>query len=226
MRHMLNELQMEALREHMNVYIGQAASLLSDMLGKKILLTTPEVVLLSKTREDRATYEKMKPSFFKSHVVASTLHFGTVFSGNAQLVFPQDKSQWLVRLCLGEVSDTDAMLSAMPSSQEWEELTDTDFDAIREIGNVILNAVVGAMGNLLDVKLEYSLPEVHAFYFPEKEEDIFLGDTTHVLVICNTFSVDEFMIEGAILVVLELASVLDLVHKIDEMLVSVDEPTV
>ena len=214
---MLNQMQQEILREHMNVYVGQAAGLLSEMLNKRIHLTTPELFLLTHSEADQATYEQIKPSLFNSHVVASSLQFGSGFSGNAQLVFPQDKSQQLVRLCLGE-----ADLLTAPAGEEGApatmELTDTDFDAIREIGNVILNAVVGAMGNLLKVKLEYSLPEVHTFYFPEKEKDLLLEQNSHVLVICNTFAVGDFHIEGALLVVLGLESVMELVQKLDEML--------
>ncbi|RQD66740.1 MAG: hypothetical protein D5S00_11870 [Tindallia sp. MSAO_Bac2] len=216
---MLNKLQKEALREHMNIYIGQAASLLSDMLQKKIILTTPELFILSRSEEDRAVYEEMKPSFFNSHVVVSTLRFGTGFSGNAQLIFPRDKSQWLVKLILGEADSSEMVLTENGD----EELTDTDFDAIREIGNVILNSIVGAMGNLLEVKLDYSLPEVQAFYYPEQEEALFKGTDSHVLVISNTFSMEEFETDGAILIVLGLESVMELIEKINEILLDLEE---
>ncbi len=85
---------------------------------------------MSRSEEDRAIYEEMKPSFFNSHVVVSTLRFGTGFSGNAQLIFPRDKSQWLVKLILGEADEMP--MGEMEDNDE--ELTDTDFDAIREIG--------------------------------------------------------------------------------------------
>lgn len=216
---MLNALQQEALREHMNVYIGQAASLLSDMLQKKITLTTPELFILSKSEEDKAIYDGMKPTFFNSHVVVSTLRFGSDFSGNAQLVFPREKSQWLVKLILGEADSMEDMNDGVNS----DELTDTDFDAIREIGNVILNSIVGAMGNLLDVKLEYSLPEVQAFYYPEQEESLFKASDSHAMVISNSFSMEEFQIDGAILIVLGLESVMELVDKINKILLDLEE---
>ncbi|SDY88754.1 chemotaxis protein CheC [Tindallia californiensis] len=216
---MLNELQKEALREHMNIYVGQAASLLSDMLRKKITLTTPELFILSKSQNDRAIYEKMKPSFFNSHVVVSTLKFGSVFSGNAQLIFPRDKSQWLVKLVLGEIEDAGDVSEALAH----EELTDTDFDAIREIGNVILNSIVGALGNLLEVKLDYSLPEVQTFFYPEQEGELFEGKDPHVLIINNSFSIEEFETQGAILIVLGLDSIVELTAKINEILLDLED---
>ena len=44
---MLNELQKDVLGEIVNVYIGQAASLLSEMTGQEIRLNVPQVLLLA-----------------------------------------------------------------------------------------------------------------------------------------------------------------------------------
>lgn len=206
----LNSIQEDALREYMNIFIGQAASLLSEMLNKKINLTTPKILFLS-PNQDRDEYNKEKPSFLNSYVVSSSIEFGKTFSGSAQLVFPRESSQTLVKLCLGEEGDID----------EGGNLTDTDFDVIREIGNVLLNAVLGALGNLLDTKLTYSLPEVRAFFFPEKEKDVFDTKETYALIISNSFSVNEVQVEGVILIVLNMESILELVKRIDEVLVDV-----
>ncbi len=45
---------------------------------------------------------------------------------------------------------------------------------------MILNSIVGAMGNLLEVKLDYTLPEVQSFFYPEQEEALFKGSDSHV----------------------------------------------
>lgn len=41
--------------------------------------------------------------------------------------------------------------------------TDVDFDIIKEIGNIILNSIIGGIGNFLKIKLSYTLPEVKIF---------------------------------------------------------------
>ncbi|WP_027398759.1 chemotaxis protein CheC [Anaerovorax odorimutans] len=207
---MLTSIQEDALREYMNIFIGQAASLLSEMVNKKIKLTTPNILFLSPNK-DKQEYDSLKPSFFNSYVVSSSINFGKTFSGNAQLIFPKYSSQTLVRLCLGENEEI----------EEDGNLTDTDFDVIREIGNVLLNAVLGALGNLLNVKLEYTLPEVHTFFFPDKEKDVYKSKETYVLIISNSFTVDEVKVDGVILIVLNMESILELIKKIDEVLVDV-----
>lgn len=202
---MLNEDQKDALREYMSLYIGHAASLLSEMVEKRVHLMIPDIQLIDSQIEAEGL--DLITSFLQSYVVSSSIGFGTAFSGEAKLIFPKDKIKDLVRLCIGDDLD-----------EESSELTDTDFDAIREIGNIILNAVVGSLGNLVEVKLDYSLPEVNVIYFPEEVQRLVKGNQTYILVIRNVFTVDEANVEGAIIVVLSMEAIADLLHKIDGIL--------
>lgn len=211
---MLTTLQQDALKEFMNIYIGQSASLLSEMVNQKINLTIPKIELVSLKEE--TDYFQSLPSFMQGHVISSSIKFGTQFSGKARLVFPVDKTKLLVDLCLGEESSRDDLPVA-------SKLTDTDFDAIREIGNIILNAIVGGLGNLMDTKLEYSLPEIEVLYFLDTKFDLQFGKDTYILLIRNTFSFDDTQIEGAVVVVLSLDSVTFLLEKINGILVKLYE---
>ncbi|MBC3888845.1 chemotaxis protein CheC [Acetobacterium paludosum] len=210
---MLNLQQEDALKEYMNMFIGQASSLLSEIVDKKIILTLPQIMLLNLEQpEDLLRYSEVRPTLFNSHVVSSIIEFGKRFSGNARLLFPKDKAQVLAHLCLGE--DYEAVDDG--------ELTDVDFDVIREIGNVILNSVLGGIGNLLDLKLEYTFPKVQVCFFPEEEEAILFNKETHVMVICNTFSFEDTQLDGAIVMVFNMSSTIELIKKIDEVLVDID----
>ncbi len=211
---MLTTLQQDALKEFMNIYIGQSASLLSEMVNQKINLTIPKIELVSLKEE--TDYFQSLPSFLQGHVISSSIKFGTQFSGKARLVFPVDKTKLLVDLCLGEES----LREDVPVASK---LTDTDFDAIREIGNIILNAIIGGLGNLMDTKLEYSLPEIEVLYFLDTKIDLQFGKDTYILLIRNTFSFDETLIEGAVVVVLSLDSVTFLLEKINGILVKLYE---
>lgn len=44
---MLNDLQKDLLTELVNVYVGQAANMLSEIVDKRIVLNIPEVELIS-----------------------------------------------------------------------------------------------------------------------------------------------------------------------------------
>lgn len=211
---MLNLEQEDALREYMNIFLGQASSLLSEIVNKKVLLTLPEIMLLYLDKDDDLKrYKAVRPALFNSHVVSSSIEFGSIFSGNARLLFPQDKAQILAHLCLGEDYE----------DGEDGNLTDVDFDVIREIGNVILNSVLGGIGNLLAIKLDYTFPKVQVSFFPEEEEEIFFNKETHVLIISNTFSIEDVQLDGAIVMVFDMESTAELIKKINEVLVDIDE---
>ncbi len=202
---MLNLQQEDALMEYMNVFIGQSASLLSEMVDKKIEITIPKILLLNPD-SDKEEYNKLKPAFFNSHVVSSSIEFGEIFSGVARLVFPKDSAQQLVELCIGK--DYEGIRDG--------NLTDTDHDAIKEIGNVMLNSLLGGLGNLLEIKMDYTIPRVQVYFFPE--ENIF-DKKAHILIICNSFTISDVHIEGAIIIVFNVDSCAALVSKIDEVLI-------
>lgn len=212
---MLTAVQQDALKEYMNIFIGEAASLLSEMVNQKINLSIPEIQLVSLSDNKGEAFHSM-PSFLKSHVVSSSIKFGTHFSGKADLVFPMDRSKLLVNLCMGEEE-------FMGEEDEQASLTDTDFDAIREVGNIILNAVVGGLGNLMKVKLDYHLPEVEVLYFPDTENDLLRQEGNYLLVIHNAFSVAQFQVDGAILVILSMGSINYLLNKIDQIVQEIEE---
>lgn len=203
---MLNEEQIDVLKEYMNLFIGQAASLLSDMVNKRVQLTIPDIQLLYYSKD--MNNKDVIPDFLLSYVVSSSITFGQTFSGEAKLIFPKDKIKHLVHLCLDE-EDCDGT----------DELTDTDFDAIREIGNIILNAVVGSLGNLVEVRLDYTMPVVDILNLASEENVFIATEDVYVLIIRNSFSIDGTNVEGAIIVMLSMESINELVEKINEILV-------
>lgn len=217
---MLNPDQKDALQEYMNIFTGHAAALLSEMVNKKIDLSITELQLFHLKDEPATTQSPSAgrynlPSLFRGHIVSSSIRFGHQFSGKAYLIFPVEASKELVRLCLEEDDDMELHIPG--------ELTDTDYDAIREMGNIILNAITGGLGNLLEVPLEFELPEVQVLssFNPADERDN--GKTEkYVLIFFNTFSVRGHVVEGAIVVVLSMDSIAMLLEKIDEVLKEID----
>ena len=210
---MLSPMQKDVLTELVNVYIGQAANLLSEMVNQKVNLSVPEVELISVNDEiDLFHYSSV---FSPGHIISSSLKFGQSFQGKALLVFPLHEAKLIVAACLGED------LSG-PVAEDDYELLDTDFDVLREISNVILNAVIGEFGNLLDTKLEYSLPEIELVYVSENEQKELLGSDIYNLVLHTSFMLAEARVNGVILVVLSMNSVTWLLRQIDQILEDMD----
>jgi chemotaxis protein CheC len=90
------------------------------------------------------------------------------------------------------------------------DFTDVDFDVIKEIGNIILNCIIGEIGNNLDMSLKYTLPEVQVFDKINLDKDMNDGEYNSVIILYITFSIDNTEIEGAILVNLTLNSLNEL----------------
>jgi chemotaxis protein CheC len=208
---MLNPMQKDLLTELVNVYVGQAASLLSEMTGRQVNLCVPEAELIMLSNLKRN--EKPALSFFSlGHVVSSSIRFGYDFQGKAFLTFPVEQVKILVHACLEDNLP-------MEYDENEMDLIDTDFDVLREIANIILNSIVGGFGNLLSTKLEYSLPEVELIFISESDQQMLFEKEAYALVLHTNFSLAGTEIQGTIIIVLSMNSVSQLLYKIDEMLV-------
>ncbi|MFO7819761.1 MAG: hypothetical protein R6V17_05925 [Halanaerobacter sp.] len=206
---MLNELQKDALQEYLNISIGKAANLLSEMTDQRVKLNIPNIDLVSghQIEEDKETL----PDFLRGHVVSSSLSFGDDRFGKASLVFPVEDTKLLIDLFIGEEEFSSEEISE-------RELTDTDFDAMREIANIILNALMGGLGNLINVKFEYNLPQVELIYFTDEDNSIDLSDNNYLLIIQSVFDLQEVSITGSVVIILSMDSISFLRTKIDDQL--------
>ncbi|WP_209123500.1 chemotaxis protein CheC [Alkalihalobacillus sp. BA299] len=206
---MLNDLQKDLLTELVNVYVGQAANMLSEMVSQKIALSIPEVELISISDVDPFD-QRFNIFFSEGHLITSSLKFGHEFNGKAILMFPADQAKILVNTCLGEMiteNDVDA-----------KSLMDTDLDVLKEISNVILNAIIGEFGNFLELRLEYALPEIELIFISQADKTTFLQNEVHVLILHTSFLLAETNVKGVIVIALSMNSISTLLSKIDALL--------
>lgn len=207
---MINELQKDVLTEMVNVYMGQAASLLSDMTRQEVCLTVPEVLLLSGDALSGRSTVLHDNIWTQGHIVSSSLRFSQGLHGKTFLMFPAAQAKALVNACLGEVD----MDIEIPSARD---LLDTDFDVLKEVANVILNSIMGGFGNLLDTCLEYSVPEIEMLFAPDNAQRDFLARQESVLLLKTNLFLEQASVSGVILIAFSLNSMGLLLEKIDEM---------
>ena len=210
---MMNELQKDLLKEYVNVFIGQAANMLSEMANQRVLLSVPEVEVINMTDENATENRRL---FTHGHIVSSSMKFGHDFSGRALLIFPALKAKLLVDACMGveETANTDSKLGA----DEQIELLDTDFDVLKEISNVILNSVIGEFSNLIGTTVEFSVPDVELVFVSENEQKMYLKNNVYMLMLYTSFTLADAKIEGVVIVALGMNSLNKLLTKIDEVL--------
>ncbi len=188
----------DAIREIVNIGVGRAAGQLNEMTGSHIRLKIPFVDLVpfqDITKEE----EKIIQGKVLSAVL---LDFKGSFSGVTAIVFPPESALALVMLLTGETEDS-------------PDLDVMRIEALKEVGNIVINAVMGSIANVLSEHLTYSLPVYYegpvgdiAGLKKERPADEW------VLLARASFLIESLNIEGDILLILEVGSLENLVQSI------------
>jgi chemotaxis protein CheC len=135
-------LELDALAELVNIGVSRAAASLGTMVGEQVLLSVPSVMIVSRSRAS-----ELIGAAPQDLLVAVRQAFHGDVSGRALLIFPEKNSLELVRAVAGE------RLSL-------EDILELEHEALAEIGNIILNACIATVANLLQRNLTMSLPEI------------------------------------------------------------------
>lgn len=186
----LDELELDALTELVNLGISQGAKDLAEMVREEVTLTVPKVTLVGREEAIQTLGEREAKSLVAVHQI-----FEGDITGRALLIFPEAKSLELVRAVIG-------------GDLSIEEIIELEQEALAETGNVILNGCLATMANELQRSLKISLPEIlhgdSKMFFslqPPPEP----GDT--VMFIYINFAVRNRNIEGYIALLLDMPSI-------------------
>lgn len=181
--------EIDALKELINIGVGSAAGMLNEMIQFPIQLQIPDIDLVS-ANELRS---ELKKRFGIEPLSTVQLGFNGSFSGRAQLLFPTESAVNLVSVLTGEEKGS-------------PDLDSLKISTLSEVGNMIINGVMGSIGNVLDQPLDYEVP----YYAEEEIEDLLLKekslDTGSVLLAPAHFSIEELQIQGDILLFFDVGS--------------------
>lgn len=188
--------QIEALSKLFSDGIKSGAEVLTQMLGADIRLEIPEVALLG---PDDIKNEISKDEAFTVVEMA----FNGRLNGNTGL-FINETSAWKF---VEQVAGDDA------GSGEFDFIS---AGVLTEIGNIVLNRVMGAISNALSLNLDYVVPnfyqgDVARFWLPLSED----SSTMTGLVAHTRFEVSDLSTDGHIIVFFEKESYQSLIDKIE-----------
>ena len=138
----LDELELDALTELVNLGISEAAHNLAEMVREEVTLSVPKVGMVSREEAIRTIGERESKKLVAVHQV-----FEGDITGRALLIFPEARSLELVRAVVG---------GELPI----EEIVELEQEALAETGNVILNGCLATIANQLQRSLKISLPEI------------------------------------------------------------------
>lgn len=181
--------EIDALKELINIGVGNAAGMLNEMLQFPIQLHIPDVDLLSPLE----LQSELRKRFGIDQLSVVQLAFKGSFSGSAQLMFPTESALNLVSVLTGEDK-------ASP------DLDSLKISTLSEVGNMLINGVMGSIGNVLDQPLDYEVP----YYSEEEIEELLAkGESLEygtVLLAPAHFSIEELQIQGDILLFFDAVS--------------------
>jgi chemotaxis protein CheC len=182
----LTEIEQDALAEIANMGVSRAATSLRQMVGGEVLLSVPAVRIVT-----REAASHLVERGHETQLVAVQQSFDGPFAGRALLIFPAAQSLELVRSILGD-------------QHSLEDVIDLEQEALAETGNVILNACLATIANVLRRTMRMSLPSVirgdGATLF-----DASFGDL--VLFLYIDFTIKHCDVHGFIALLMDLPSI-------------------
>jgi chemotaxis protein CheC len=193
----LNDKQNDVLKEMINIGVGKGADMLNAILATHIKLEVPFVRVLSQKEFERDIQKNKLDS-----LAAVNLAFHGDINGNVELVFPKESAANLVAALTGE--DPKSLV-----------LDSIRTGTLSEIGNVVINAVIGSISNLLSFNLTYSAPSYLEGNYEKLSMVIRKGSNSVILQARARFIIDMLAVVGDIVLFLELDS-LDKIFTIIE----------
>jgi chemotaxis protein CheC len=196
----LTEDQKDILIELLNIGMGKAASQFNEMLERPVEIKVPTVKLL---RMDQLQEEEVELEFDK-FISSVSMEFSGFISGKTALVFPPKSAQKLVEALTGEE----------PGSPEMDSVT---VETLSEIGNIVINSVMGSLSNSLGNRLGYSTPT----YIEDSLSKVAianLNDSDQVILLAEVaFWISDLEISGEIILTFGLGSLDKLTAILDSM---------
>ncbi|MCO4856879.1 chemotaxis protein CheC [Herbaspirillum sp. WGmk3] len=198
----LNEIERDALTEIFNVGAGRAAQSLSEIVGDEVRLSVPSVEVLRSGAIDEQVLPRTRGRF-----ATVSQNFDGPFDAEAVLLFTEDRALSIVRDMMG-------------SQMSLDELAEFEREAMCELGNIILNACLSAMADMLEITLNSSLPQ----YLVSSPDDISArlasaqGDESYVLVLHIDLVIEKHQTDGHLIFLLSSSSLHALVEYVQRYL--------
>lgn len=187
----------DALRELFNIGAGRAAAELNEMVESPISLQVPELRI--ETAIEAAKRWGFAP---EEHISSVQLPFSGAFDGKALLGFPASSAAKLVNILSGEEGDDD--------------MNSVRAGTLTEVGNILLNSVMGSIANVVSGQLDYRVPT----YYEDTASRVFgreITDNDTVVLAKTRFAAEALAIEGDLTVVFAVGAFDDLLEAIDAL---------
>lgn len=183
----LTPFHLDALTEIVNIGIGQAASILNEMLNSHVILQVPHLDVI-----ERDDLPKYFTEYGEDNLSSVKMDFTGNLNGVSSLIFPPDSATKLVSILTGEKIGT-------------SDLDSVRMETLNEVGNIVLNGVMGSIGNIMEKHIDFSIP----VYSEGKIEDMInqqFNMAGTIVFAEGFFTVEKHKIRGNIVLLFEMFS--------------------
>lgn len=202
----ISGLERDALCELANVGLSRAATQLSELLNDRIDITVPEVQLVEIRQVAHALRLDAQTS-----VVAVLQKLSGDLEGTAMLMFPSDDSRSLVHSLVGP--DMEGVGEV--------DLRTIEYEAMAEIGNIIIASAMAGIADMLGGEVCLSLPnyvEADLSSIVEQRSHENAGRQMQVVIMFTWLHAVRRDINGRMVLLMTLASARDLFMKLNKLL--------
>lgn len=194
-RHVLMEKEeclhnyVDAIQELFNIGIGKAAAIINDILDVHVNIKVVSARVLSFDTYKNELLEHNTSGRFS----AVRMKYENSFNGIAALVFPTDSANRVFSLITKKIHSAHIQTVVKP-------------ETLSEIGNILLNGIMGSISNILGTRLSFSVPE----YIENKIEHILeieeFAEGLEILVGEICFEIKQYEIVATIIIVMKSSS--------------------
>jgi chemotaxis protein CheC len=195
----LNTIQHDALVELLNIGFGRAGASLSKLTHQRVLLEVPHVAIHPISQLTHSLGKIVVDRVATVHQV-----FTGPVAGDALLILDPVAAATLTEL-LTDVPPLSMDLD--PSSRE----------VFTEVGNIVLNACIGTFGNMLEVPVSFSVPEVDVTSVNLVIDRMLeSGDAfRYALIVTAGFRLRDSAVTGYVVIVLTVQSLKRLIEALE-----------
>lgn len=192
--------QQDALVELLNIGFGRAGASLSQLTGHRVLLDVPEVSIhpISALRD-------VLGAVFSSDVASVHQIFAGPVAGDALLVVDHAAAGMLKQL----LTDEPPLPLRIDASAR---------EVLTEVGNILLNACLGTFGNLLDVQVSFSVPQLNLDTLHGVLSSLIVHreGMRYALLVHAGFKLRDAEVRGFLVIVLSVASLDRLIRSVEQ----------
>jgi chemotaxis protein CheC len=191
----------DAFTEIFNIGVGRAAESLSKLVYDTVKLSVPKLEILASDQ-----LLSQLSDAFNGDIACIRQEFGGTASGRAYLLLNAASGVNLVNALVKE------------ALSEKTQLSETDKEMLVEVGNIVINSLVGTLANILGIEFDFKQAHCDIVNNDTINQHLNLQKSDYVLYIETLFVVPGRQIGGNLAILLGSDGIASLMQKLDTLL--------